>query len=218
MTEKELQNNLNKNSVTYHQETSKDYYESEHMTQRAFWNKYFPGCDEHYLVHKLREHKDYIPELTLVAVHNEKIVGLVMYAHSKIINEKEEYPCITFGPLAVDPLYQNQGIGRELLKRSFDIARSMGFSRVVILGEPNYYPKLGFNTCDKIGVTTSDGENFPAFMYYELVPGAFSGVKGKFIYSECYHSLHGKEVEQFNKKFPPLEKKVLPGQWGHLQE
>lgn len=33
----------------------------EEMTQRAFWNLYHKGCDEHYLVHKLWTCKDYLP-------------------------------------------------------------------------------------------------------------------------------------------------------------
>ena len=30
-----------------------DYYNTEHMTLRAFWNIHGPGCNEHLLVHKL---------------------------------------------------------------------------------------------------------------------------------------------------------------------
>jgi hypothetical protein len=29
----------------------------------AFWNLHAPGCDEHYLVHIMRKHEDFIPEL-----------------------------------------------------------------------------------------------------------------------------------------------------------
>jgi len=51
-------------------------------------------------------------------------------------------------------------------------------------------------------------------MCYELVPDAFKGVRGKFYESKCYEDLPSEEVEAFNKLFPTLEKKVLPGQWG----
>lgn len=205
---------MKKSNIIYRPETQKDYYQSEHMTQKAFWNLYIPGCSEHYLVHKLRDHPDYIKELTLLAVDGDKVVGLIMYTISKIIDENEEYPCITFGPLCVDPKYQRQGIGKELLIQSFEKARKMGFSRIVIFGEPNYYPKFGFKTCKEYGITTPDGKNFPAFMCYELVPNAFRGVRGKFYESKCYEDLPSEEVEAFNKLFPTLEKKVLPGQWG----
>lgn len=205
---------MNKINIIYRPETKEDYYQSEYVTQKAFWNLYVPGCSEHYLVHKLRDHPNYIKELTLLAVDEGKVVGLIMYTTSYIEGEKEKYPCITFGPLCVDPMYQKRGIGKELLKQSFEKARKMGFSRIVIFGEPHYYPKLGFRTCEEYGITIPDGQNFPAFMCYELVPNAFKGIKGKFYESKCYEDLPSEEVEKFNKLFPPLEKKVLPGQWG----
>lgn len=200
--------------ILYRREFPSDYYQSELMTQRAFWNLYVPGCNEHLIVHKLRDHPDYIKDLTLVAIKDDKVVGLIMFSHSKVVDNSEEYFCITFGPLCVDPMYQKQGIGKELIKRSFAKAKEMGFTRIVIFGEPNYYPKLGFQTCDQYGITTPDGQNFPAFMCYELVPNAFKGVRGKFYESKCYENLIDEEVEKFNQQFPPLEKKVLPGQWG----
>lgn len=42
-------------------ETPDDYFEAEAMTRRAFWNKYQLGCNEHFLLHKLREDADYLP-------------------------------------------------------------------------------------------------------------------------------------------------------------
>ena len=39
-------------------------------------------CDEHYLAYKLRNHKDYIPELDYVAVKDRKIIGNTIYYHS----------------------------------------------------------------------------------------------------------------------------------------
>jgi len=37
-------------------ETENDYFENECVTREAFWNLYVPGCNEHYLVHLLRNH------------------------------------------------------------------------------------------------------------------------------------------------------------------
>ncbi|OXX20756.1 GNAT family N-acetyltransferase, partial [Vibrio sp. V05_P4A8T149] len=47
-------------------ETKDDYTQVEELTREAFWNLYFPGCNDHYLCHILREHKDFIKELTYV--------------------------------------------------------------------------------------------------------------------------------------------------------
>ena len=64
-------------------ERPEDYAAAEAMTCRAFWNKYQPGCDEHYLVHKLRNDPAYVPELSRVAVVDGRVVGDVDFEHVK---------------------------------------------------------------------------------------------------------------------------------------
>ena len=59
-------------------ETNHDYHETEHMVMRAFWNIHGPGCDEHLLVHKLREAPEYLPELSRVAELDGRIVGAIL--------------------------------------------------------------------------------------------------------------------------------------------
>tara|TARA_B100000003_G_scaffold83014_1_gene74427 strand:+ start:140 stop:397 length:258 start_codon:yes stop_codon:yes gene_type:complete len=59
-----------------------DYRSVEEITRKAFWNPHIPGCDDHYLAYKLRNHKDYIPELDYVAVKDRKIIGNTIYYHS----------------------------------------------------------------------------------------------------------------------------------------
>ena len=49
------------------------------MTMRAFWNQSRPGCNEHYLVHVLRDAAEYLPDLSLVAELDGKIVGTIMF-------------------------------------------------------------------------------------------------------------------------------------------
>ena len=59
--------------------------EVEELTREAFWVHHVPGCDEHYLVHVLRSHPDFIPELDFVAIVYDKIVGNIMYTKSRLI-------------------------------------------------------------------------------------------------------------------------------------
>ena len=51
-----------------------DYRKVEELTREAFWNLHHPRCDEQYLVHVLREHEDFIPELDLVTELEEEIM------------------------------------------------------------------------------------------------------------------------------------------------
>lgn len=52
--------------LTIRNEEPRDYEIVERMTRNSFYNLYIPGCMEHYLVHIMREHKDFIPELDFV--------------------------------------------------------------------------------------------------------------------------------------------------------
>ena len=53
-------------NLTIRLETEKDYRAVEELTREAFWNVYKPGADEHYFVHMMRNHPDFIPELAFV--------------------------------------------------------------------------------------------------------------------------------------------------------
>lgn len=196
-------------------EKEEDYLKTEYMTKKAFWNLHVPGCDEHYLVHILRESKDYIPELSRVAEFNGEIIGAIMYSRAYVIDGGKKTEVLTFGPLCVEPALQNKGIGSELLKYTMNVARKLGYKAIIIFGEPGYYPKHGFKTCDKFSITTADSKNFDAFMGIELIEGGLEGVHGKFFESEIFDSLDKEEVEEFDKQFPYMEKLVLPGQWGN---
>jgi predicted N-acetyltransferase YhbS len=205
-------------SIFIRKERFEDYWETEYMTQKAFWNLHFPGCDEHLLVHKLRTNSAYIPELCRVAEKDGKIVGTIMYSKAKVVDGNKEHEVLTFGPLCVEPHLQNTGIGGLLLETTMQLAREAGFKSIIILGEPGYYPKHGFVTCNHFGITTSKGENFDAFMGIELLPGGLAGVHGKFYESDIFENLPEEEVNEFNKQFPYMEKLRLPGQWGYKEE
>lgn len=200
-------------NIIIRKERKEDFWETEYMTQKAFWNLHAPGCNEHLLVHKLRTDEAYLPELSRVAVKDEKIVATIMYSRAKVVEEKGEHEVLTFGPLCVEPCLQNTGIGGFLLETTMQSARAAGYKAIIIFGEPGYYPKHGFLTCDHFGITTPDGKNFDAFMGIELLPHGLAGIHGKFYESEIFEKLPEKEAEEFNKQFPYMEKLRLPGQW-----
>ena len=49
--------------IRIRREEEKDCRTVEEITRRAFYNRYVPGCCEHYLVRVMRGHEDFIPEL-----------------------------------------------------------------------------------------------------------------------------------------------------------
>lgn len=193
-------------------ETENDYAIVEQMTRDAFWNLYVPGGDEHYLVHILRPHEDFIPELDLVAESDGQIVGNVMYTRCTLTNEdKEEKSILTFGPLCVHPEYQRRGIGKKLLEYSFTKAIEMGFDAIVIFGVPGNYVSRGFKCCQRYNVCLEDDVFPTAMLVKELKPGIFDGRRWYYHGSPAYE-FDSADVQEYDKLFEPKEKKYQPSQ------
>ena len=60
-------------------EREEDRETVERITREAFYNLYIPGCVEHYLVHVMRDHQDFIPALSFVCELDGEVIGSIMY-------------------------------------------------------------------------------------------------------------------------------------------
>src|SRR5699024_7471715 len=88
-------------------ERKEDYSIVEEITRKAFYNVYVPGCMEHYLVHVMRDHEDFITELDFVLERDGQVIGNIMYTKAKLTDEDgTEKEILTFGPVSVLPEYQ----------------------------------------------------------------------------------------------------------------
>lgn len=196
-------------------ETEQDYRAVEELTRDAFWNVYKPGADEHYYVHCMRSHPDFIPELSFVLEHNGKIIGNIMYTKAWLRDEAGAVKeILSFGPLCVAPAYQRQKLGKVLIEHSFDAARAMGYDVNINFGNPGNYVSRGFVSCKKKNVWFVRESNFPtALLVCELVPGALDGRAWEYIPStaaDCCEDTAA--VEAFDAAFPPREKSWQPSQ------
>ena len=112
--------------IAIRQETEKDYRAVEELTRNSFWNVYKPGADEHFSVHTMRNHPDFIPELAFVLEKDGEIIGNIMYTKAWLEDETgKRKEIVSFGPLCVAPEYQRQKLGKILIEHSFDAARKM---------------------------------------------------------------------------------------------
>ena len=50
--------------IIIRKERKEDYKKTEYMTLRAFWNMHGPGCNEHLLVHILRDAECYVEDIS----------------------------------------------------------------------------------------------------------------------------------------------------------
>jgi len=191
---------------TIRNELESDYLEVEKLTREAFWNLYVPGCDEHYLVHIMRKHPDFVPEMDFVALHEGRIVGNIMYTRSRLEGEGgETLATLTFGPLCVAPDLQRRGIGGALIDRTKAIAIERGFPAILIYGDPHNYVKHGFRCCKDLGVANGEGKHPLGLLVLELKPGALGGRSWRFFESEVYH-FDPRAVAEFDGRFEPKEK------------
>ncbi|MGN0298544.1 MAG: GNAT family N-acetyltransferase [Lachnospiraceae bacterium] len=204
---------VKREDIVIRQETKDEYHQTEEMTLKAFWNKHHLGCNEHLLVHKLRNSEYYLPELSRIAVVDGEIVGAIYYVKSLLKHAGKEKEIITFGPLCVASEWQGCGVGSVLLGETLKLAKNAGYEGVVIFGEPDYYPLHGFKTCDHFGVTTIDGKNFDAFLGIELVEGGLSEFGGRFMEPDVFEDLPEEENEAFTKTFHAPAKQKFPCQW-----
>jgi len=193
-------------------ETPADHYAVEEITRDAFWvfwdSDYWEKgkkiCDEHLLVHKLRNVDALVPELNYVAESDGEIVGHIIYTKSRIESgDGEKHETLTFGPLTVKPEYQRKGIGKALMQHTLAKAKELGYRAVLIFGHPEYYPRVGFKRAAEFGVTTPDGRTFDAFMVFPLYEGALDGIHGKYYVDPVFEDLPQEEALEFDKRFPP---------------
>lgn len=191
-------------------ETKDDYMNVEELTREAFWNLYMPGCNEHYLCHILRDHKDFIKGLDFVAEVDGKVVASIMYTKSLLVNDedgKDEVEIVSFGPLCVHPEFQRKGIGSALISETKKLVEQMNIPAIAIYGDPHNYCKHGFKNGIDHKVSNMDGDYPLGLLVLELKPGFFGQNKWKVKQSDAF-KFDQEDAVEFDKRFMEKEKKV----------
>ncbi len=193
-------------------EMESDYKAVEDITRKAFYNMYVPGCSEHYLVHIMRGHEDFIPELDFVLEMDDRVIGNIMYTKARLVDEAgEEKEILTFGPVSVAPEYQRMGYGKMLMEHSFKQAVSLGYDVIVIFGSPMNYVSRGFKSCKKFNVCLENGTYPAAMMVKELVPDVLDG--RRWVYHDSpVMAISEEEARKYDDTLEKMEKKHLPSQ------
>ena len=193
-------------TVKFRPERPSEHFETENVVREAFWNVHFPGCNEHFLVHIMRKAHGFVPELNIVALSGNKIVGHIAFMKGVVKrDEGKKHEVLTLGPVAVLPGYQGKGIGAGLIERSKTGARNMGFCGIFLYGDPAYYLRRGFVPAENFGVRTYDNMYHKALHGYELRKGALINISGRYFEDEVYN-VDKAAAEKFDKKFPEKEK------------
>lgn len=199
-------------NINIRHENEKDYKIVENITREAFWNLYFPGCAEHAVVHNMRAHKDFIPELSFVIEVDGDIVGSIFYTKSKIVSsDNTEYNTISFGPVSILPSYHRMGLGRKLITHSIEKAKELGFRAILTLGYDYHYTPYGFVGGKRYGISMPDGKFYKGLLVLPLYDGALDDISGHAVFSDVFEASQ-EDIEMFDKSFPYKEKLVLDSQ------
>lgn len=193
-------------------EEKSDWETVERITREAFYNIYVPGCVEHYLVHIMREHEDFIPELDFVLELNGSVIGNIMYTKAKLFDENgNQKDILTFGPVSILPAYQRMGYGKLLMEHSFQKAAELGYDTIVIFGSPSNYVSRGFKSCKKYNVCIENGKHPAAMMVKELISHVLDGHTWTYQDSPVM-AISEEEAKRYDDTLEPMEKKYLPSQ------
>jgi len=99
------------------------------------------------LVDRLRRNGD--DAIALVAVDDGAVVGQALFSPMKA-----PFRTLALAPVAVTPPRQRQGIGRRLIRAGLERAARDGWQAVVVLGDPEYYRRFGFDPEPARGFTS----------------------------------------------------------------
>jgi putative acetyltransferase len=139
------------------------------------------------LVDALR--KSGIPLISLVAENEETVIGHILFSPVSIHNGCSSMSIAGLAPMAVLPGFQRQGVGSALVKEGLEHCREAGYSAVVVLGHPEYYPRFGFIPAVSYKIQSEYDVPDDAFMIKELTEGSLSGCHGTVKYHEGFMQL-----------------------------
>lgn len=186
-------------------EEPEDYRKVEELTREAFWNHHLPGCNEHYLLHIMRDCGAFIRELDIVAEIDGEIVGNIVYTKAKILGDDGiNHEVLSFGPVSVLPELWAKGIGAALIEDTIARAKASGYRAILIYGDPAYYKRFGFIPAETFGIGTPDNMYADPLQALELWEGALSGCRGRFFEDKVYN-VDEDAAAEFDKTFPHKE-------------
>ncbi len=149
----------------------------------------FGRSNEAELIDKIRNSTYFIPELSLVAVEEEEVLGHILFSLIEIDGGEKKITALALAPLAVKPEYQRQGIGSRLVETGLLKCQELSYLIVVVLGEPLFYQRFGFKPTSLWGIKAPFPVPDEAFMALELQPGSLENNTGTVCYPAYFYEV-----------------------------
>ena len=126
------------------------------VTEAAFKTLAISNHTEQFIIKALRAAGALT--ISLVAEEEGQVVGHVAFSLVTISDGSPGW--YGLGPVSVRPDFQRQGIGQALIRKGLSMLKDLGGQGCVLVGDPNYYQRLGF-------------KNIPALIHPGVPPEVF---------------------------------------------
>lgn len=112
--------------------------------------------------------------VSLVAELGGAVIGHVAASPVRVIDRtgsgEEAVGWFGIGPLSVLPAYRCNGVGSRLMREVLDVLRARGAAGCVLLGEPAYYRRFGFEVEPGLILPDVPPEYFQALSFGGVLP------------------------------------------------
>jgi putative acetyltransferase len=133
----------------------------EAVTTAAFLNAPHTSHTEQHIVNALRRAGQL--EISIVAEADGTVVGHIAISPVSISDGASDW--FGLGPISVLPQHQGRGIGSRLMREALRILRERGARGCVVLGEPGYYGRFGFEANARVVLPGVPPEYFQAIAF-----------------------------------------------------
>jgi len=137
------------------------------------------------LLERLRLCDGWIPELSLVAVRGDQIVGHAICTRGTVGGNAG----LGLGPIAVRPAEQRQGVGSALMHSMLGAADARGEPFVALLGNPDFYSKFGFVASTDHGIQAPEAA-WGSFFQVRTLTAFDQTTSGRFEYAHPFRDLN----------------------------
>jgi putative acetyltransferase len=143
----------------------------------------FHNDTEATLVEALRSNNNLL--VSMIAIDGTQRIGHLAFSPVRL--NGETLSGAGLAPVAVVPSHQGCGFGQKMVRAGLDACRDIGVQYVVVLGEPAYYQRFGFQPATKWQLENEYGAG-DEFMVIELVPKSLDGISGLVRFGEEFRS------------------------------
>lgn len=136
------------------------------VTTAAFSDAPHTSHTEQFIVRALR--RDDALSVSLVATLDGRIVGHV--AASPVTIDGAASRWFGLGPVSVAPELQRRGVGSQLVRAALDSIRALGGEGCVLVGDPAFYGRFGFQADPSLLLPGVPAQYFQAIRLANAAP------------------------------------------------